>query len=83
MKGYFGVGVEGISKAINVGTLFRTAHAFGAAFVEKLAIFALRRTMTVDDRPHLAKIAAQAKSADYRLVDTIEALVMSELFKRR
>ncbi len=30
MKGYFGIGVEGISKAVNVGTLFRTAHAFGA-----------------------------------------------------
>jgi tRNA G18 (ribose-2'-O)-methylase SpoU len=27
MKGYFGIGVEGISKAMNVGTLFRTAHA--------------------------------------------------------
>ena len=33
MKGYFGIGVEGVSKAMNVGTLFRTAHAFGAAFV--------------------------------------------------
>ena len=33
MKGYFGIGVEGVSKAINVGTLFRTAHAFGASFV--------------------------------------------------
>ena len=33
MKGYFGIGVEGVSKALNVGTLFRTAHAFGAAFV--------------------------------------------------
>ncbi len=33
MKGYFGIGVEGVSKAVNVGTLFRTAHAFGAAFV--------------------------------------------------
>ncbi len=33
MKGYFGVGVDGVSKAMNVGTLFRTAHAFGAAFV--------------------------------------------------
>jgi hypothetical protein len=32
MKGYFGIGVEG-SKAMNVGTLFRTAHAFGASFV--------------------------------------------------
>ncbi len=33
MKGYFGIGVEGASKAMNIGTLFRTAHAFGAAFV--------------------------------------------------
>jgi tRNA G18 (ribose-2'-O)-methylase SpoU len=33
MKGYFGIGVEGISKATNVGALFRTAHAFGASFV--------------------------------------------------
>jgi len=33
MKGYFGIGVEGVSKAMNVGTLFRTAHAFGASFV--------------------------------------------------
>jgi len=33
MKGYFGIGVEGVSKATNVGTLFRTAHAFGASFV--------------------------------------------------
>jgi tRNA G18 (ribose-2'-O)-methylase SpoU len=33
MKGYFGIGVEGVSKATNVGTLLRTAHAFGASFV--------------------------------------------------
>ena len=33
MRGYFGVGVEGISKAMNVGSIFRTAHAFGASFV--------------------------------------------------
>ncbi len=33
MRGYFGVGVEGISKARNVGSLFRTAHAFGASFM--------------------------------------------------
>ena len=57
--------------------------AFGTAFVEKLAIYALRRPMTIDDRPHLAKIVAQAKAEDYRLVETIEALVASELFRRR
>ncbi len=33
MRGYFGIGVERVSKAMNVGTLFRSAHAFGASFV--------------------------------------------------
>jgi len=33
MRGYFGVGVEGISKPLNAGNLFRSAHAFGASFV--------------------------------------------------
>ena len=32
-RGYFGVGVEGLSKPGNAGNLFRTAHAFGASFV--------------------------------------------------
>ena len=31
-RGYFGIGVEGISKPMNLGNLFRTAHAFGASF---------------------------------------------------
>lgn len=30
MRGYFSMGVEGISKAHNVGNLVRTSHAFGA-----------------------------------------------------
>ena len=33
MRGYFSVGVEGISKPMNVGAIMRTAHAFGASFV--------------------------------------------------
>lgn len=33
MRGFFGIGVEGISKEMNVGNLFRTAHAFDASFV--------------------------------------------------
>lgn len=33
MRGYFGIGVEGISKPMNLGNLFRSAHAFGASFV--------------------------------------------------
>lgn len=37
MRGYFGIGVERVSKAMNVGNLFRTAHAFGASFVFTVA----------------------------------------------
>jgi len=33
MRGYFGIGVEGVSKGGNIGAVFRTAHAFGASFV--------------------------------------------------
>ncbi len=33
MRGFFGVGVEGITKPYNAGAIFRTANAFGASFV--------------------------------------------------
>jgi tRNA G18 (ribose-2'-O)-methylase SpoU len=33
VRGYFAIGVERISKAVNLGNLLRTAHAFGASFV--------------------------------------------------
>lgn len=32
MRGYFAIGVEGLSKTGNFGNLIRTAHAFGASF---------------------------------------------------
>ena len=32
MRGYFGIGVEGISKEQNIGTIARSAHSFGASF---------------------------------------------------
>jgi tRNA G18 (ribose-2'-O)-methylase SpoU len=32
-RGYFAIGVEGVSKSINLGNLLRSAHAFGASFV--------------------------------------------------
>ena len=32
MRGYFGIGIDQVSKAGNLGNLVRTAHAFGAAF---------------------------------------------------
>lgn len=36
-RGYFGIGVERASKPMNLGNLFRTAHAFGASFVFTIA----------------------------------------------
>ncbi len=32
MRGYFGIGSERISKAMNLGAILRTGHAFGASF---------------------------------------------------
>lgn len=37
MRGYFGVGVEGISKLQNVGTIIRSAHSFGGSFFFTIA----------------------------------------------
>ena len=43
LRGYFAVGVDGISKPMNLGNLMRIAHAFGASFF-----------FTVDARVRLA-----------------------------
>jgi hypothetical protein len=56
---------------------------FNEAFVEKLATFALRRTMTLADRERLVKIAEKGKAADYKLADIVEILVLSDLFQHR
>lgn len=32
MRGYFGIGVDGVSKPMNLGNLLRIANAFGASF---------------------------------------------------
>ena len=36
-RGYFGIGVEGISKPMNFGNLARSAHGFGASFIFTVA----------------------------------------------
>ncbi|MCM8527327.1 MAG: DUF1592 domain-containing protein, partial [Lentisphaeraceae bacterium] len=56
---------------------------FNEAFVEKLSTFALRRTMTYDDKDSLARIAAESRKNGYKLQAVIEALVLSDIFKRR
>jgi len=48
MRGYFGIGVEGVSKDVNVGNLFRCAHGFGASFVFTIAARYSRESATTD-----------------------------------
>ena len=57
MRGYFAVGVEGISKEQNVGTIARSAHSFGASFFFTIApgldVEKLRTSDTSDAFDHL------------------------------
>lgn len=48
-RGYFGIGVEGISKAYNLGAVLRTAHAFDASFAFTVnAAVDVHKTQTTD-----------------------------------
>lgn len=57
VRGYFGIGVEGVSKSANVGALLRTGHAFGAAFCFTIGTGwdarAARRADTADTPAHV------------------------------
>jgi tRNA G18 (ribose-2'-O)-methylase SpoU len=53
MRGYFGVGADGISKPMNLGNLMRIAHAFGASFF-----------FTVGGRVRLAEAQSNTSSAE-------------------
>ncbi|MBK5912146.1 rRNA methyltransferase [Rhodothalassium salexigens] len=56
MRGYFAIGIDGVSKAGNMGNLIRTAHGFGAAFA-----FAIRPDYKP---PQAAPIPANRANAD-------------------
>ncbi|MEZ5433970.1 MAG: DUF1585 domain-containing protein [Verrucomicrobiales bacterium] len=58
-------------------------EAFNHTFVEKLATYGLRRSMSFDDHEQLRAIAAVGKAKDYRLRDILEAFVCSDLFQKR
>ena len=53
------------------------------AFVEHLCTYALRRVLTVDDRPDIQSIVDEAKKNEYRLRDTIRAVALSDLIRKR
>ncbi|MHA1599871.1 MAG: RNA methyltransferase [Alphaproteobacteria bacterium] len=57
MRGYFAIGVERISKPMNMGNLMRSAHAFGASFffavAPESAVREARHSDTADSSKHL------------------------------
>jgi len=63
--------------------LLHDLDAFNHTFIDKLATYGLRRSMSFSDRDELKKIAAVSKAKDYRLRDLIEAFVTSDLFQSR
>ena len=55
MRGYFGIGVEGISKPMNLGNLLRSAHAFGASFFFTISPAFQPREVKLSDTSDAAK----------------------------
>jgi len=56
LRGYFAIGVDGISKPMNLGNLLRIAHAFGASFF-----------FTVDARAEFPDAISDTSKADGHL----------------
>lgn len=63
--------------------LLQDRDAIARAFIEHLCTYALRRVLTYDDQEDLKAIQAEAKKGGYRLKDTIAAVAMSELMRKR
>jgi tRNA G18 (ribose-2'-O)-methylase SpoU len=69
MRGYFGIGAEGISKPLNVGNLVRSAHAFGASF-----LFLVDAHHTIE-MAHADTSDAERQVPLYRF-DSVDALLL-------
>ena len=53
------------------------------AFIEHLCTYALRRVLTVDDKEDLDLILNEAKKTSYGVKETVRAVALSELLKKR
>jgi tRNA G18 (ribose-2'-O)-methylase SpoU len=71
MKGYFGIGVQGVSKAMNVGNLFRSAHAFGAGFVFTVAA-------VYDEQEGASDTSSALGQVPYYRFDDVESMRLPE-----
>ena len=53
------------------------------AFIEHLCTYALRRVLTVDDADDIQSIVEEAKNNDYRVKDSVRAVALSDLIRKR
>jgi tRNA G18 (ribose-2'-O)-methylase SpoU len=70
MRGYFGIGVENISKPMNLGNLMRSAHAFGASFFFTVAANFDAEAVAKSDTAH------SAEHVPLYTFDGVDALVL-------
>jgi hypothetical protein len=63
--------------------LLADLDSFNETFIDKLAIYGLRRTITIDDREELKAIAKVGRESDYRVRDIVTSFVLSDLFQKR
>ncbi|HBJ35280.1 MAG TPA: hypothetical protein DDZ51_11110 [Planctomycetaceae bacterium] len=63
--------------------LLQDLDTFNIAFIDKLATYGMRRTLSFDDRNDLAAIAEASRAKDYRLRDILESFILSDLFLKR
>ena len=66
MRGYFGIGSERISKAMNLGAVLRTGHAFGASFA--FTVNAHHRALEID-RSDTSKSSAHLPLYEWQSID--------------
>jgi len=66
MRGYFGIGAERISKAMNLGAVLRTGHAFGASFAFTVNALHRAREIALSDT---AKSAAHLPLYEWASVE--------------
>jgi tRNA G18 (ribose-2'-O)-methylase SpoU len=71
MRGYFGIGTEGISKPVNLGNLMRSAQAFGASF-----FFSVASELPIPARSHPTDTSRSAAQMPVYVWENVEEMAL-------
>jgi hypothetical protein len=63
--------------------LLQDRDAIAKAFIEHLCTYALRRVLTIDDQDDIKAIVSEAKKNQYRVRDTVRAVALSDIMRKR